>query len=77
MKKLLTLVFACVVALALSMPVFAQDAPAQEQTQEAPATTGKKKTHKMHKKAHKATKKVKKEKKQKEEKAPPSSENPE
>jgi hypothetical protein len=73
MKKLLTLVFAFVVAFALSMPVFAQEAPAEGQTQEAPATTGKKTHKKMHKKMVKKEKKAKKEKKEKKgEEAPPS-----
>ena len=74
MKKLLTLIFAFVVAFALSMPVFAQEtAPAEGQTQEAPATTGKKTHKKMHKKTVKKEKKAKKEKKEKKgEEAPPS-----
>ncbi len=77
MKKLLTLVFAFVVAFALSMPTFAQEtAPAEGQTQEAPAATGKKANKKMHKKAHKA-KKAKKEKKQKKGEDAPPPENPE
>jgi hypothetical protein len=71
MKKLLTLVFACAVAFALSMPAFAQETTGQEQTQEAPATTGKKAHKKLHKKSHKKSKKEQKEEK-KEETAPPS-----
>jgi ribosomal protein L12E/L44/L45/RPP1/RPP2 len=58
MKKLLTLLFALAVAFSLTMPVFAQEAPA---TTEAPKTE--KKTEKK-----KKTTKEKKEKKKKEEK---------
>jgi hypothetical protein len=60
MKKLLTLLFALAVAFSLTMPVFAQEAPA---TTEAPKAE-KKKTEK------KKTTKKKTEKKKEEKKAP-------
>ena len=64
MKKLLTLLAALVVAVSLSMPAFAQEAPAGEAaSQAAPAkkeTKKKKKTAKM-KAEKKSSKKKKKE----------------
>ena len=77
MKKLLTLMSALVVAISLSMPVFAhessQPAPVigvsaqQAALQEAPAqeSAPKKKVKKHHKKATKKSKKAKKQKKEK------------
>jgi ribosomal protein L12E/L44/L45/RPP1/RPP2 len=67
MKKLLTLLFAAVLAVSLSMPVFAQDSG---QTEAAPKAE--KHTKKMHKaKKAKAEKKAKKEKKEKKGEEPP------
>jgi mannitol-specific phosphotransferase system IIBC component len=57
MKKLLTLLFALVVAFALTMPVFAQEAPASQETKTETKAEKKKKAPKP-----------KKEKKKKEEK---------
>ena len=63
MKKLVTLLFAAILAISMSMPVFAQESgTAEGQTQEAP------KTEKHTKKMHKASKKIKKEHKAKKEK---------
>jgi len=62
MKKLVTLLFAAILAVSLSMPVFAQDAG---QTESAPKAE-KKHSKKMHKE-----KKAKKEKKSKKGAEPP------
>jgi nitrate reductase cytochrome c-type subunit len=68
MKKLVTLLFAAILAFSLSMPVFAQETG---QTEAAPKAE-KKATKKMHKeKKAKTEKKAKKEKKEKKGEEPP------
>ncbi len=56
MKKLLTLLAAMVVAVSLSMPVFAQEAQAEGAAQTAPAKKAAKKKHAAKKKAAKKKK---------------------
>jgi nitrate reductase cytochrome c-type subunit len=72
MKKLVTLLFAAILAVSMSMPVFAQESgTAEGQTTAAPKTTKKHKVHKASTKVKKE-KKAKKEKKEKKgEEAPP------
>ncbi len=66
MKKLLTLLATMMVAVTLSMPVFAHGTQAEGAAQSAPAKKhAKKHTEKKEKKATKKSKKQKKQKKQK------------